>query len=97
MTVKEQNGTTRRRVLQCMGWGSAGILWTVSGGVPSFTIVSGGAQYNYWGADTTATLTGTANYGNPCSNMGTTSVAITAGVITGITSTATGCAGGSAT
>jgi 3',5'-cyclic-AMP phosphodiesterase len=27
-------GTTRRRVLQCMGWGTAGILWTVSGGIP---------------------------------------------------------------
>jgi len=27
-------GTTRRKVLQCMGWGSAGILWTVAGGVP---------------------------------------------------------------
>ena len=27
-------GATRRRVLQCMGWGTAGILWTVSGGVP---------------------------------------------------------------
>jgi 3',5'-cyclic-AMP phosphodiesterase len=34
MTMKEQSGTTRRRVLQCMGWGSAGILWTVSGGIP---------------------------------------------------------------
>ena len=27
-------GTTRRRVLECMGWGTAGILWTVSGGIP---------------------------------------------------------------
>jgi len=34
MTTKDTSGTTRRRVLQCMGWGSAGILWTVSGGVP---------------------------------------------------------------
>jgi hypothetical protein len=30
----ETDGTTRRRILQCMGWGSAGILWTVSGGIP---------------------------------------------------------------
>jgi Icc protein len=27
-------GASRRRVLQCMGWAGAGILWTVSGGVP---------------------------------------------------------------
>jgi 3',5'-cyclic-AMP phosphodiesterase len=27
-------GTSRRKVLQCMAWGSAGILWTVAGGVP---------------------------------------------------------------
>ncbi|HEY3918481.1 MAG TPA: metallophosphoesterase [Stellaceae bacterium] len=34
MTTSENKGTTRRRVLQCMSWGSAGILWTVAGGVP---------------------------------------------------------------
>jgi 3',5'-cyclic AMP phosphodiesterase CpdA len=34
MTTKEETGATRRRVLQCMSWGSAGILWTVAGGVP---------------------------------------------------------------
>lgn len=34
MTKDSQEGTTRRRVLQCMGWGSAGVLWTVAGGVP---------------------------------------------------------------
>jgi Icc protein len=28
------SGTSRRKVLQCMAWGSAGILWTVAGGVP---------------------------------------------------------------
>jgi len=27
-------GVDRRRVLQCMSWAGAGILWTVSGGVP---------------------------------------------------------------
>ena len=26
--------TSRRKVLSCMAWGSAGILWTVAGGVP---------------------------------------------------------------
>ncbi len=30
----ERRGATRRQVLQCMAWGSAGILWTVAGGVP---------------------------------------------------------------
>jgi 3',5'-cyclic-AMP phosphodiesterase len=32
--AREQGGTSRRRVLQCMSWGTAGILWTVAGGVP---------------------------------------------------------------
>ena len=34
MTTSDKTGTTRRRVLECMSWGSAGILWTVAGGVP---------------------------------------------------------------
>jgi 3',5'-cyclic AMP phosphodiesterase CpdA len=29
-----KSGINRRRVLQCMSWGTAGILWTVSGGIP---------------------------------------------------------------
>jgi 3',5'-cyclic AMP phosphodiesterase CpdA len=33
-TTKDDAGATRRRVLQCMGWGTAGILWTVAGGIP---------------------------------------------------------------
>jgi 3',5'-cyclic-AMP phosphodiesterase len=33
-TDYEGPGTSRRRVLQCMGWGSAGISWTLTGGVP---------------------------------------------------------------
>ena len=39
-------GTTRRRVLECMSWGTAGILWTVSGGVPRALALDapGGAQ-----------------------------------------------------
>jgi 3',5'-cyclic AMP phosphodiesterase CpdA len=28
------NGTTRRKVLECMTWAGTGLLWTVSGGVP---------------------------------------------------------------
>jgi Icc protein len=31
----QRDGTTRRKVLQCMSWGSAGILWTVVAGVPT--------------------------------------------------------------
>jgi hypothetical protein len=27
-------GTTRRKVLECMTWAGTGLLWTVSGGVP---------------------------------------------------------------
>jgi 3',5'-cyclic AMP phosphodiesterase CpdA len=34
MTSDNGSGATRRKVLQCMAWGSAGILWTVTGGVP---------------------------------------------------------------
>jgi hypothetical protein len=70
---------------------NASITATVSGGVPSFTIVNGGTGYNFWGSDTTVQLTGFAQFGNPCSSMGTTSLTIVSGVITGITSSATGC------
>src|SRR5436190_23183092 len=40
MTERSDNGKSnaaavnRRRVLQCMSWAGAGVLWTVSGGVP---------------------------------------------------------------
>ncbi|HKT20286.1 MAG TPA: metallophosphoesterase [Stellaceae bacterium] len=35
MTMDNQGpGQTRRAVLRCMAWGSAGLLWTVAGGVP---------------------------------------------------------------
>jgi Icc protein len=45
MTTKDASGTTRRRVLQCMSWGTAGILWTVSGGVPrAHALDAGGEQ-----------------------------------------------------
>jgi len=30
----ENDTTSRRKVLQCMAWGSVGLLWTVAGGVP---------------------------------------------------------------
>ena len=32
--TKDEVRPSRRQVLSCMAWGSAGILWTVSGGVP---------------------------------------------------------------
>src|SRR6476661_4239827 len=31
---KNGDGTTRRKVLECMTWAGTGLLWTVSGGVP---------------------------------------------------------------
>ena len=30
----EENGISRRKVLECMTWAGTGLLWTVSGGVP---------------------------------------------------------------
>jgi 3',5'-cyclic AMP phosphodiesterase CpdA len=36
-------GTTRRRLLKCMSYGAAGVLWTVSGGVPRPLSLTGGA------------------------------------------------------
>src|SRR6478736_5887460 len=36
------DGTTRRKVLECMTWAGTGLLWTVSGGVPrSLGLVDG--------------------------------------------------------
>jgi hypothetical protein len=41
MTAKD-DGTTRRKVLECMTWAGTGLLWTVSGGVPrSLGLVDG--------------------------------------------------------
>jgi hypothetical protein len=72
------------------GFGTGAVIaTTVSGGVPSFSVTSGGSGYS--SADTKAVLAGTSDFGRPCSSAGTTTVTITAGVITGITSTATGC------
>ncbi len=63
---------------------------TVTGGVPSFTIVNGGSGYN--SADTQVILGGTSDYGKACASAGTTTATINgSGVITAITSTATGC------
>jgi 3',5'-cyclic AMP phosphodiesterase CpdA len=34
-TFDRNDGLSRRRVLECMTWAGTGVLWTVSGGVPS--------------------------------------------------------------
>src|SRR5437868_3900322 len=38
------DGYGRRGLLKCMVWTGAGVLWTVSGGVPRSTLLGGGAQ-----------------------------------------------------
>ncbi len=74
------------------GSGSGALIsTTVAGGVPSFTVTAGGSGYNGTGSDTRAVLIGTSNFGRPCSSMGTTSVTVAGGVVTGVSSTATGC------
>src|SRR4029077_14923687 len=37
-------GSTRRQVLECMTWAGTGILWTVSGGVPKSLSLLGRAE-----------------------------------------------------
>src|ERR1700691_5317900 len=32
--IYSSGGPSRRKLLKCMMWGSAGVLWTVSGGIP---------------------------------------------------------------
>jgi hypothetical protein len=47
MTKQQQQSetnTSRRRVLQCMSWAGAGVVWTVSGGVPRTTGLIGEAS-----------------------------------------------------
>ncbi len=74
------------------GSGSGALIsTTVTGGVPSFTVTAGGSGYNGTGSDTRAVLIGTSNFGRPCSSMGATSVTVAGGVVTGVSSTATGC------
>lgn len=69
---------------------NAVIRTTISGGVPTFTIVNGGSQYSNV-TPPTVTLVGYADFGHACNSPGTTTVTVTSGVITGITSSATGC------
>ena len=62
---------------------------TVSGGVPTCTVTNGGA--NYTSGDTQVILAGTSDFGRPCSSIGTTTATIASGVVTAITTSATGC------
>ena len=39
-----EDGTSRRKVLECMTWCGAGVLWTVAGGVPHSLGIMGEAQ-----------------------------------------------------
>ena len=38
-----KDGVDRRGVLKCMAWAGAGLLWTVSGGVPRSVLLSDAA------------------------------------------------------
>lgn len=38
------HGAGRRKVLECMAWAGTGILWTMVGGVPTATLLSGTAR-----------------------------------------------------
>lgn len=64
---------------------------SVSGGVPTFTVSSGGSSYN--ATYTQLILSGTTgtNVDTPCSSRGTDTITLSGGVITAITTTATGC------
>src|SRR5215813_3915870 len=35
MTSNDDNGVSRRKVLECMTWAGTGVLWTVAGGIPT--------------------------------------------------------------
>ena len=70
--------------------GGAAISVSVSGGLPVFTVTTGGSGYT---SNATITLLGTRGgiSNTPCSSLGTSSLTITGGVVTGASSTATGC------
>jgi len=73
------------------GGTGAQITVSVTGGVPTFTVVNGGTEYTQ--AYTKLILSGAgANADVPCGSRGTDSITVTGGVITAITSTASGCA-----
>ena len=52
----EDNGVSRRRVLECMTWAGTGVLWTITGGVPHSLGMVGSAA---WAASTIPSERGT--------------------------------------
>lgn len=63
---------------------------TVSGGAPTITVTNGGSSYT--SAYTQLVLSGSgANADVPCTSRGTDTFTISSGVITAVTTTATGC------
>jgi anti-sigma factor RsiW len=39
----DTSGTNRRHLLECMVWAGTGLLWSVSGGVPTSKLIGGAA------------------------------------------------------
>lgn len=68
----------------------ASITASVSGGVPTFTVVSGGSFYAATYSQLILSGTG-ASADVPCTSRGTDTINVTSGAITSITTTATGC------
>jgi hypothetical protein len=54
VTGNDQRGPARRRVLECMAWAGTGLLWTMVGGVPTATLLSGSARAANAGKDADA-------------------------------------------
>ena len=70
--------------------GGSGAALTASGSSPTITVTSGGTGYA--SAYTVLILTGSgANADSPCTSRGTDTINVSSGVITSITTTATGC------
>ena len=44
MSERDGAGTSRRQMMKCLMWGGAGVVWTVSGGVPRTLSLTGEAE-----------------------------------------------------
>jgi len=42
----EARGVSRRKILECMTWAGAGVLWTIAGGVPRSIGIIGEADFS---------------------------------------------------
>ncbi len=73
------------------GPGNGALISTsVTGGVPTFTVVNGGSQYT--STFTRLVLSGAGTSADvPCTNRGTDTITVTGGVVTAVSSTASGC------